>query len=176
MSLYGLVLGAVLAELSSPGIRELPTSPGEYGSPAPRRGFLGSRVAVVRGDLWAEAAFTYANLEWPDSAQIRILHRYRVAANVLPLIREPVIPATTRLPASSMSGRSLQPEVAGGRSKWGKSWSARRSEHTIGPPPPAVLGCVRVLHSDRGSERRSLPALRPPPVMLQLRWRPSWMR
>jgi hypothetical protein len=72
MSLYRLVLGAVLAALSSPGIRELPTSPGEHGSriPAPRRGFLGSRFAVVRGDLWAEAAFTYANLEWPDSAQI----------------------------------------------------------------------------------------------------------
>jgi hypothetical protein len=36
---------------------------------------LGSRVAVVRGDLWAEAAFTYANLEWPDSAQIHASSR-----------------------------------------------------------------------------------------------------
>jgi hypothetical protein len=28
-----------------------------------------ARASVVRGGLWAEAAFTYANLEWLDSAQ-----------------------------------------------------------------------------------------------------------
>ena len=62
----------VLAELSSPGIRQLPTSPGEYGSrsPAPRRGFLGSRVAVVRGDLWA-ASDGFAMIRKSDSSYAR---------------------------------------------------------------------------------------------------------
>ena len=76
VSLYGLLLGAaslwiLLAEFSSPGIRGLPTSPGEAAVAAQHRGeaLWAARAAVVRGDLWAEAAFTYANLEWLDSAQ-----------------------------------------------------------------------------------------------------------
>jgi hypothetical protein len=76
VSVYALVLGAAslwiqLAELSSPGIRALPMSPGEAAVAAEHRGeaLWAARAAVVRGDLWAEAAFTYANLEWLDSAQ-----------------------------------------------------------------------------------------------------------
>jgi hypothetical protein len=61
----------LLAEFSSPGIRGLPTSPAEAAVAAQHRGgaLWAARVGVVRGDLWAEAAFTYANLEWLDSAQ-----------------------------------------------------------------------------------------------------------
>ena len=73
---YALVLGAaslwiLLSEFSSPGIRALPTSPGEAAVAAQHRGeaLWAARAAVVRGDLWAKAAFTYANLEWLDSAQ-----------------------------------------------------------------------------------------------------------
>ena len=76
VSLFGLLLGAaslwiLLAEFSSPGIRGLPTSSGEAAVAANHRGqaLWAARAAVVRGDLWAEAAFTYANLEWLDSAQ-----------------------------------------------------------------------------------------------------------
>ena len=76
VSLFGLLLGAaslwiLLAEFSSPGIRGLPTSSGEAAVAAHHRGeaLWAARAAVVRGDLWAEAAFTYANLEWLDSAQ-----------------------------------------------------------------------------------------------------------
>jgi len=76
VSLYGLLLGAaslwiLLAEFSSPGIRGLPMSRGEAAVAAQHRGeaLWAARAAVVRGDLWAEAAFTYANLEWLDSAQ-----------------------------------------------------------------------------------------------------------
>jgi hypothetical protein len=76
VSVYALVLGAaslwvLLAEFSSPGIRALPTSPGEAAVAAEHRGeaLWAARAAVVRGELWAEAAFTYANLEWLDSAQ-----------------------------------------------------------------------------------------------------------
>jgi hypothetical protein len=75
VSLYGLLLGAaslwiLLAGFSSP-VRELPTSPGEAAVAAQHRGeaLWAARAGVVRGDLWAEAAFTYANLEWLDSAQ-----------------------------------------------------------------------------------------------------------
>ena len=76
VSLYGVLLGAaslwiLLAEFSSPGIKGLPTSPGEAAVAAQHRGeaLWAARAGVVRGDLWAEAAFTYANLEWLDSAQ-----------------------------------------------------------------------------------------------------------
>ena len=76
VSLYGVLLGAaslwiLLAEFSSPGIRGLPTSQGEAAVAAQHRGeaLWAARAGVVRGDLWAEAAFTYANLEWLDSAQ-----------------------------------------------------------------------------------------------------------
>ena len=54
--------------------------------------------------------------------------------------------ASTQLPANSTPGRSLRPVAVSGRTfRWGKSWSARRSERTIGAPLPAVLGRVRVL-------------------------------
>ena len=76
VSIYALVLGAaslwiLLPEFSSPGIRGLPTSQAEAAVAAQHRGeaLWAARVAVVRGDLWAEAAFTYANLEWLESAQ-----------------------------------------------------------------------------------------------------------
>jgi hypothetical protein len=47
--------------------------------------------------------------------------------------RRPAMPATTQLPANLTPGRSLQRGVDGGRTfKWGKSWSARRSDRTIG--------------------------------------------
>jgi hypothetical protein len=65
VSVYALVLGAaslwvLLAEFSSPGIRALPTSPGEAAVAAEHRGeaLWAARAAVVRGELWAEAAFT----------------------------------------------------------------------------------------------------------------------
>jgi hypothetical protein len=76
VSVCALVLGAaslwiLLAEFSSPGIRALPMSSGEAAVAAEHRGeaLWAARAAVVRGDLWAEVAFTYANLEWLDSAQ-----------------------------------------------------------------------------------------------------------
>ena len=77
MSLYGLVLGAVLAELSSPGIRELPTSPGEYGSPrtAARLFGVARRCCpwrpVGRGSIYLCKFGMAGFCTDPDSAQIQ---------------------------------------------------------------------------------------------------------
>jgi hypothetical protein len=57
-----------LPELSRSGIDRLPTGPASAALAASRRG-AASRAAwigMIRGDLWAESAFTYANLLWSD--------------------------------------------------------------------------------------------------------------
>ena len=76
ISIFGLLLAAislwiVLPELSRPNITTLPVTPKGAAAAAADRGeaLWAARAGVVRGDLWAEAAFTYANLEWLDSAQ-----------------------------------------------------------------------------------------------------------
>ena len=76
ISIFGLFLGAislwiVVPELSSPNITTLPASPEEAAAAASRRGeaLWAARAALVRGDLWAKSAFTYANLEWAASTQ-----------------------------------------------------------------------------------------------------------
>jgi hypothetical protein len=76
ISIFGLLLGAIslwiiLPELSSPNITTLPVSPEQAAAAASRRGeaLWAARAALVRGDLWAESAFTYADLEWAGSTQ-----------------------------------------------------------------------------------------------------------
>jgi len=60
----------LLAELSRPGIYRLPTDPAA--ADAARNKRSGARWAAtfggIRGDLWAESAFTYADLMWSDAA------------------------------------------------------------------------------------------------------------
>jgi hypothetical protein len=76
MSLYELVLGAVLAALSSPGIRELPTSPENTAVASPRRGEA----------FWGRASLLSVATCGPGQhlpMQIwngRILHRYMGSA------------------------------------------------------------------------------------------------
>ena len=88
ISIFGLFLGAislwiVVPELSSPNITTLPVSPEEAAAAASHRGeaLWAARAALVRGDLWAESAFTYANLEWAGStrATSKPLTRRRLA-------------------------------------------------------------------------------------------------
>lgn len=73
--LYGVVLGVVslwivLAELSRSGVTALPASRELAATAASHRSdaLWAARVGLVRGDLWAESAFTYANMEWADNA------------------------------------------------------------------------------------------------------------
>jgi hypothetical protein len=69
MGLQGLWI--LLPELSQPGIAELPTDSisAASASVTSRRdaAIWAARTGAIRGDLWAESAFTYADLLW-DSA------------------------------------------------------------------------------------------------------------
>ena len=72
----GLLLAAVslwivLPELSSSNITTLPVSLEGATAAAAHRGeaLWAARAAGVRGDLWTESAFTFANLEWAGSRQ-----------------------------------------------------------------------------------------------------------
>ena len=67
--LFAVLLGAqcvwlLLAELSRPGIDQLPTDPTAAAAAAGQRdaALWAASIGVLRGDLWAESAFTYANL------------------------------------------------------------------------------------------------------------------
>jgi hypothetical protein len=75
MLAFAAILGAqsvwiFLAELSRPGIDRLPpearaaTAAAKLRSDANWAAYIG----IVRGDLWAESAFTYADLLWVDAA------------------------------------------------------------------------------------------------------------
>ena len=58
----------LLAELSRPGIYRLPTD-AEFAAAAQNERISARRAAIIgaiRGDLWAELAFTYADLMWDD--------------------------------------------------------------------------------------------------------------
>jgi hypothetical protein len=72
-SLFAMLLGIqcvwlLLAELSRSGISRLPTD--ATSAAAARNGrsnaSWAARIGVIRGDLWAESAFTYADLLWSD--------------------------------------------------------------------------------------------------------------
>jgi hypothetical protein len=62
-------LWLMLAELTRPAIRGLPADAASAAVAATQRGraALAASVGVVRGDLWAESGFTYADLLWNDN-------------------------------------------------------------------------------------------------------------
>ena len=64
-------LWILLPELSRPGIAELPTDLVSAGSASVTSwrdaAIWAARIGVIRGDLWAESAFTYADLLWDTS-------------------------------------------------------------------------------------------------------------
>ncbi|MGB6538898.1 MAG: hypothetical protein WBF58_23390 [Xanthobacteraceae bacterium] len=59
----------LLPELSRPGIGRLPTSPAAAALAGEHRAAAAwaASLAAVRGDLWAESAYTYAILLWADA-------------------------------------------------------------------------------------------------------------
>jgi hypothetical protein len=70
---FGIVLVAqciwlLLAELSRPGIDRLPTDAPAATLAARQRDAAAwaARMGMIRGDLWAESSFTYADLLWRD--------------------------------------------------------------------------------------------------------------
>ena len=76
--LFAVLLGAqslwlLLAEVSRPGVVRLPTDPTTAAAAAVQRNpaSAAANVGIIRGDLWAGSAFTYADLlfpkTWPDT-------------------------------------------------------------------------------------------------------------
>jgi hypothetical protein len=88
---FALLLGVqcawlLLAELSRPGVDQLPTDAASAAAAAKQRdaAIWAASIGAFRGDLWAESAFTYANLIFdPDAAGlpngVRTLARVRAS-------------------------------------------------------------------------------------------------
>jgi hypothetical protein len=72
--LFAVLLGVqcvwlLLPELSRTGIDQLPTDPASAAAAARQRGAAARKasIGIIRGDLWAASAFTYADLLWGDA-------------------------------------------------------------------------------------------------------------
>ena len=59
----------ILAELTRPAIQGLPADAAAAAVAVKQRGWaaVAASVGIIRGDLWADSAFTYADLLWNDS-------------------------------------------------------------------------------------------------------------
>jgi hypothetical protein len=59
----------LVAELLRPGINHLPADATAAADASSHRGAaaLAAEIGAIRGDLWAESAFTYADLLWTDA-------------------------------------------------------------------------------------------------------------
>jgi hypothetical protein len=73
--LFAIVLGAqciwlLLAELSRPGVNRLPTDPQSAALTAKQRSDAtwAAWIGAIRGDLWADSAYTYSDLLWASSS------------------------------------------------------------------------------------------------------------
>jgi hypothetical protein len=71
--LFAILLGAqclwlVLAELARPSINQLPTDITSAAAAAKQRdcALRAASMGAIRSDLWADAAFTYADLQWGE--------------------------------------------------------------------------------------------------------------
>jgi len=80
MALYGIILAAaslwlLLAELPRTSLRVLPASREAAATAAARRGdaLWSANVGQVRGELWAEAALTFADLAWAANTSTNLL-------------------------------------------------------------------------------------------------------
>ena len=63
-----LSLWLLLSELSRSGIERLPTDQVSAAMAAKQRSAatFAASIGIIRGDLWAESAFTYSDLLWGD--------------------------------------------------------------------------------------------------------------
>jgi hypothetical protein len=83
-SLFAMLLGVqcvwlLLAEFSRPGIYRLPTDAAAADATRNKRSGASwaAKFGAIRGDLWAESAFTYADLMWSDAESSTNLARAR---------------------------------------------------------------------------------------------------
>src|SRR6516165_9387373 len=75
-SLFAMLLGVqcvwlLLAELSRPAIHRLPTNAASAAAARNKRidATRAAMIGAIRGDLWGESAFTYADLMWDDASE-----------------------------------------------------------------------------------------------------------
>jgi hypothetical protein len=87
LSLYGVILGIaslwlLLAELPRSSVTVLPTSRDAAAAAASRRddALWSARVGHLRGELWAESSFSFADLEWASSASSGLLDEAKSSA------------------------------------------------------------------------------------------------
>jgi hypothetical protein len=87
LALYGVILGAasmwlMLAELPRTSVTVLPTSREIAAAAATQRddALWSARVGYVRGELWAESSFTFADLAWAASAPASLLDEAKASA------------------------------------------------------------------------------------------------
>ncbi|MGB6542930.1 MAG: hypothetical protein WBF03_18895 [Xanthobacteraceae bacterium] len=73
--LFAILLGAqciwlLVAQISRPGIHRLPTDAADAAVASQRRGAAATAATIgaIRGDLWAESAFTYSDLLFDKTA------------------------------------------------------------------------------------------------------------
>jgi hypothetical protein len=89
--LFAVLLGVLsiwllLSELSRPGIERLPTDPASAAMAAKWRSAaaFAASIGIIRGDLWAESAFTYSDLLWgtggPSADLTQTLRHARISA------------------------------------------------------------------------------------------------
>ena len=102
----------LLAELSRSGVYRLPTDAATAAAAQDRRlaANVAAKVGAIRGDLWAEAAFTYADLVWNDATQGADLQEVTKARSALDhaLSNAPHLSAIWLLRASLASRYSWQ--------------------------------------------------------------------
>ena len=87
-SLFAMLLGVqcvwlLFAELSRAGIAQLPTDAASAAAARNERSNArwAARIGAIRGDLWAESAFTYADLLWSDGGGSADLAQAHSAVN-----------------------------------------------------------------------------------------------
>jgi hypothetical protein len=70
-------LWLLAAELIRPDIHQLPTDATTAASAATKRGSstIAALIGAVRGDLWAQSAYTYADLLWPGNVQANAINQ-----------------------------------------------------------------------------------------------------
>lgn len=88
LALYGVILGAaslwlLLTELPRTSVAVLPANRDAAAAAASRRddALWSARVGRLRGELWAESSFTFADLEWAASASASLLDEAKASAS-----------------------------------------------------------------------------------------------
>jgi hypothetical protein len=150
-SLFAILLGVqcvwlLLTELCRPGISQLPTDAASAAAARNKRidATRAARIGAIRGDLWAESAFTYADLMWGDVG----------GGSNLAQARSSLEHALTNAPHQSSAWLLLAGLAAGHRVPGIDAKEAVRTSYYTGPSELELMPLrLRVaIHSDAFSD------------------------